>query len=206
MSPLDIRATAVLAAGVGLAYLLGRLIAPRRIQASKTRLRRVQARVEIAARPQQVFAIIVDPCKPFITSNPFVRMELGSDQMAGVGTIYRWSYGLPRGPRLGFEEVVTEWEEGRKMAYRAISGWDMHATGELAPTAGGTAYTFTLEYRPPRPWDFLIPHWLETLIIRGVLTNVKRHAEAEGELPNSASHEPEGVLENDSDIASVSQG
>ncbi|MBI4491632.1 MAG: SRPBCC family protein [Chloroflexi bacterium] len=142
-------------------------------------MRQVQYQADFAARPERVFAAVTDPRKPFLTSNPMMHMELGSPQNRGVGTIYRWSFTLPLWPMLRFDEAVTEWEEGRRIAYRAISGWEMRAKGEFLSAPTGTHYVFTLEYRLPWPWNRLIPGWLEALALQQVVANLRQQVEAE---------------------------
>ncbi len=153
-------------------------------RSSDGRWRRVEVHADIAASPERVFATIADARKPFLTSNPFTRMELGSAQAEGVGTIYRWTFRLPFGfsfpvgLTVRFEEVVTAWEPARQVGYEATSGWQMRARGKLVPTAFGTRAVFTLGYRLPRPWSWLMPHWLEVLGCHRALANLKRRAEA----------------------------
>jgi uncharacterized protein YndB with AHSA1/START domain len=160
-------------------WRLGSYVRRRRREDATGQLRRVQACTGIAATPRQVWAAITEPRKAFLTSNPIARMELGSGQNAGVGTIYRWSFGLPfGGPRLAFDEIVTEWEAERRIAYRATTGWEMRTIGELHPIPSGTRDVFTIEYRLPWPWNLLVPRWLEVLGVRLALASLKRRAEA----------------------------
>lgn len=138
----------------------------------------VRVSVDIAASPEQVFARVADPGKTFIAANPFTHLEVTSRQRRGVGTIYRWSFGLPRyGPRFGFSEVVTVWEENHRFAYRAINGWQLRAETALAPTPAGTRVIFTLRYGLPWPWRLLVRPWLAAAGARRALHNLRRLAE-----------------------------
>jgi uncharacterized membrane protein len=131
----------------------------------------------VDARPETVFAVIADPRKPFLTSNRVTHMEVVGEQTAGVGTVYRWTFRLPFGLRFTFDEVVTEWVEPERFAYRATSGWDIEAVTALAPEDGGTRVTFTLRYRLPEIWGWLIPKWLERLGSDRALANIQKHIE-----------------------------
>ncbi len=133
---------------------------------------------------EQVFAAIADPQKPFLTRNPITRMEVVGVQRSGAGTVYRWTFTLPLGLRFTFDEAVTEWVEPERFAYRALSGWQMEAINALTPENGGTRLTFTLRYRFPSPWKWLVPQWLVRLGIKRSLVNIERtvtaqHHEAE---------------------------
>lgn len=148
-----------------------------------TVLRHASATTTIAATPERVFAAVADPRKPFLTRSPFVRMELGSAQTSGSGTLYRWAFRLPCGFRLpgwtfGFDEVVTAWEAPRRLAYRAVRGWAMEATTVMEPSAGGTRLTFTIDYHLPRPWSWLVTPFLERLGTGWAVARIKRLVEA----------------------------
>ncbi len=128
----------------------------------------------INAPREQVFSYVVDPRKSFLTSNPVTHMEVASEQMAGVGAIYRWIFTLPLGLTFKFDEVVTEWIEPSRLAYRAISGWQMEASAVLTPDNEGTQEIFTLRYHAPGLWSWLIPGWLVRLGIRPALANIQQ--------------------------------
>lgn len=136
------------------------------------RLREVTVSARIGAPPEAVFAAVSDPRKPFLTDNPFTTMTVVGDQTRGAGTVYRWTFTLPLGLRLRFDEVVTEWAEGERFAYRATSGWEMEAVTALAPLDGGTLVTFTLRYRLPGLWHHLMPRWLVAASIWRAIANI----------------------------------
>lgn len=76
--------------------------------------------------------------------------------------------------------MVAEWVENERIAYRALSGWEMKAEAALRPERGGTRFQFTLRYRLPVLWK-LTPHWLMELGCRQGLTNLKKMIEASPE-------------------------
>ena len=133
--------------------------------------------VHVGAPPGVVFSAIADPRKPFLTSNPFTSMTVVGERTAGVGTMHRWTFKLPLGLTFRFEEVVTEWIELKRFAYRAVSGWEMQAVNALAPEDGGTEITFTLSYRFPGLWRWLIPRPLVRLGLRLAFANLRRRVE-----------------------------
>lgn len=123
---------------------------------------------------QRVFACITEPRKPFLTRNPVTRMQVIGEQTSGIGTVYSWTFRLPFGLLFQFDEVVTEWVEPQRLAYRATSGWQMEAVAALRPEGDGTDQTFTLRYQLTRPWNWLIPRWLVWLGIWFSLANIRR--------------------------------
>lgn len=74
-----------------------------------------------------------------------------------VGTLYSWAFTLPFDLCFRFDEIVTEWVETERLAYRALSGWDMEALAAFQPDGAGTKETFTLKYRAPADWSWLMP-------------------------------------------------
>src|SRR5829696_2459050 len=142
-------------------------------------MRDVTVKARCDAPPQTVFWAIADPRKPFLTSNPFTTMTIAGDQTSGVGTVYRWTFELPFGPTFRIDEVVTEWVEPERFAYRAVSGWEMEAVYALAPEDGGTRITFTLRYRFPGVWGRLIPRPLVRLGLRLAFANLRKRVEPE---------------------------
>lgn len=88
--------------------------------------------------------------------------------------MYRWKFTLPLGLRFRFDEIVTEWAEPERLAYRAVSGWDMEASALFEPDGSGTRETFTLRYRAPSPWNWLMPAWLIAWDIRSALVKIDK--------------------------------
>ena len=137
-------------------------------------VREVTVTMHIPESPEAVFAVIADPHKWFLTSNRLATVMVASAQLVGVGTAYCWTFKLPLGRALQFDEVVTEWVENERFAYRATSGWDMNAINALTRVDDGTQVTFTLRYRLPGIWQWLIPRWLVRVGIRRALANLRR--------------------------------
>ncbi len=130
----------------------------------------------MAASPERVFAVVTDPRKQFLTDNPITGMEVVGDRTEGVGTVYRWKFRLPFGPCFTFDEEVTAWEPNRRLAYRAMTGWEMTAESRLEAEGKGTRLTFTLDCRLPGLWG-LIPTCLMKLGISLALAGIARRAE-----------------------------
>lgn len=142
-------------------------------------LSEVSASIYVDAPPSVVFETIADPEKPFTTANPLIDMTVVGDQTYGVGTVYRWTFNVPLGASLSLEEVVTEWVENERFAYRAISGWPMEAVNTLESEGGGTRLASTFRYRLPKPWCWLLPRRAVAVGVHGVVRNIRRYAEAE---------------------------
>lgn len=140
-------------------------------------MREVTITAHVDAPPETVFAAIADPRKPFLTSNPFTTMAIGGERAMGVATVYRWTFKLPFSPTFQFDEVVTEWLEPEKFAYRAVTGWKMEAVNALAPEDGSTRITFSLRYRLPTSWGWLLPRPLVRLGLRLVFANLRKCVE-----------------------------
>jgi uncharacterized membrane protein len=86
-------------------------------------------------------------------------------------------HGFPLGLTFRFDEVVTEWAPNERIAYRAISGWEMEAGPVLTPERGGTRFDFTLRYRLPGLWK-LTPRWFMEWGCRKGLENLRKMIEA----------------------------
>ncbi len=134
----------------------------------------VEVVVHMDAPPEVVWAYMAD--LPFLRTLPFTTMEVIGKPVR-IGTVYRWAFNLPLGLTFRFDEVVTEWVENERIAYRATSGWVMEAGPVLTPERGGTRFHFTLRYRFPGLWK-LTPHWLMELGCRQGLKNLKKMIEA----------------------------
>lgn len=127
----------------------------------------------VDAPQARVFGAVADPRKPFLTSNRITRMEIVGKRTSGVGTVYRWFFTLPFGIRFQFDEVVTDWLEPERFAYRAISAWQMEAVTALSPESGGTRVAFTLRCRFPGVWHWLIPKWVMRRGARRAIANLR---------------------------------
>src|SRR5690348_9009291 len=63
--------------------------------------------------------------------------EALSQQRSGVGTRSRWFYTY-KGKPFVWDDVVTEWESEKRIAWKATSGWDMKDSFTLQPEENGT--------------------------------------------------------------------
>ncbi len=141
---------------------------------TREKMQQVEVMVHIDAPPEVVWPYMDD--LPFLRALPFTTLEVIGEPV-NVGTKYRWTFALPLGLTFRLDEVVTEWVENERIAYRAISGWAMEAGPVLTPERGGTRFRFTLRYRLPGLWK-LTPHWLMELGCRQGLKNLKKMIEA----------------------------
>lgn len=168
---------------------------------SRQAMREVIATTYVDAPPEIVFAVVADPRKSFLTGNPFTHMEVVGNQTEGIGTVYRWTFTLPFGLRFTFDEVVTEWVEPGRFAYRATSGWEMDAVTALTPEDSGTRVSFTIRYRLPGVWNWLMPEWLERLGSGRAVANIRKHAERQHKGSETEAGQAVTVLESTFDIA-----
>lgn len=71
-----------------------------------------------------------------------------TQQRTGVGVKTRWAY-LWKGRTFEWEDVTTEWVEGRRVAWRTVSGWDMEDSFTLEPLGGDTRVIYDMRYSLP---------------------------------------------------------
>ncbi len=140
---------------------------------SNEQMQKVEVIIHIDTPSEAVWAYMAD--LPFVRALPFTTMEVIGEPV-NVGTVNRLTFALPFGVIFRFDELVTEWVENERIAYRAISGWAMEAEAVLKPEDGGTCFRFTLHYRFPGLWK-LTPHWLMKLGCRQGLKNLRRMIE-----------------------------
>ena len=77
-----------------------------------------------------------------------VRGEALTTERKGIGTKTRWHYRYGGKPFV-WDDVVTVWETGRRIAWRATSAWDMEDSFTLARGGDGTRVTYKMKYRLP---------------------------------------------------------
>lgn len=82
-----------------------------------------------------------------------VRGEPLSEQRAGVGTRTRWFYKY-RGKPFVWDDIVIEWDPGRRVAWKSTSTWVMEDSFTLQPLEGDT-YT-----RLVYDMSYQLPYWL----------------------------------------------
>ncbi len=73
-----------------------------------------------------------------------------SEQRSGVGTRTRWHYTY-RGKPFVWDDVVTEWDPGRRVVWRSTSTWEMEDSFTLTSLESGTQtdLTYDMNYRLP---------------------------------------------------------
>ena len=65
-----------------------------------------------------------------------------------MGTRTRWFYTYKRKPFV-WDDVVTEWEPEKRIAWQASSGWEMKDSFTLQPEDNGTRLVYHMEYHLP---------------------------------------------------------
>jgi hypothetical protein len=73
-----------------------------------------------------------------------------SEQRSGVGTRTRWHYTY-RGKPFIWDDVVTEWDPGRRVIWRSTSLWEMEDSFTLESLGSGiqTHLAYDMKYRLP---------------------------------------------------------
>ena len=106
-----------------------------------------------------------------------------SEQRSGVGTRTRWHYTY-RGKPFVWDDVVTEWDPGKRVVWKSTSGWQMEDAFTLTPSDTGsqTRLNYDMNYR--LPYGLLGTIYgrllLETRMrkhIKGVLERIKNVSE-----------------------------
>jgi uncharacterized membrane protein len=73
-----------------------------------------------------------------------------SEQRSGVGTTTRWHYAY-RGKPFVWDDVVTEWDPGKRVVWKSTSGWEMEDSFTLKSLESGmqTHLAYDMNYRLP---------------------------------------------------------
>ncbi len=104
------------------------------------------------ARPEDVFAafhqykVSRNPSRFFPSKLVKWHFDVLTDHTLGSGAIYEWKIWLLRIPVLHFKERVVEWQEGKSVAYEAISGWKMHFRVDLEPEGEYTLVKVSIDF------------------------------------------------------------
>lgn len=108
----------------------------------------LSATTHVDATPERVFAHVDDPdAAPGLVEGLTRWAPLG-EQQHGVGAAF--AAALKVGPRTVDGELRTiESVPGRRLAWAASDGFPLRIAWDLAPAAGGTDVTFTVEVTPP---------------------------------------------------------
>ncbi len=76
------------------------------------------------------------------------RGEALTSQRDGIGTRTRWYYNYREKPFV-WDDIVTEWEPGKRVAWRTTSAWDMDDSFTLFSREKGTLVSYNMSYRLP---------------------------------------------------------
>jgi hypothetical protein len=110
---------------------------------------RIDARVEIAREPGDVFAWVADHRNVARVLEGVSRWEPLSGRDRGRGARFDVAVGA-MGLRLESVLVLDTWDEPRAIGWRSESGPVAQAgTWRFAPANGGTAVTLAIRYLPP---------------------------------------------------------
>lgn len=77
-----------------------------------------------------------------------VKGEALTEQRKGIGTRTRWHYKYGGKPFV-WDDVVTSWDPGNRIAWKTTSAWDMEDSFSLLPDRDGTRVTYDMTYRLP---------------------------------------------------------
>ena len=81
------------------------------------------------------------------------RGESLSEQRSGVGTRTRWHYKY-RGKPFVWDDVVAEWDPGKRVVWKSTSGWQMEDAFTLTSSDAGTRTRLTYDM------NYLLPYGL----------------------------------------------
>jgi uncharacterized protein YndB with AHSA1/START domain len=103
--------------------------------------------IEIRCAPAEVFAFLADGRNDRRWRAAVLDVRLRSGQ--GPGAVYEQGVKGPLGRRVPADYEITEYQPGRRLAFRAIAG-PVRPEGsyELERVAAGTRLTFTLRAAP----------------------------------------------------------
>jgi ABC-type uncharacterized transport system permease subunit len=73
-----------------------------------------------------------------------------SEQRSGIGTRTRWHYNY-RGKPFVWDDVVTEWDPGKRVVWKSTSNWEMKDSFTLVSSdaATETSLVYDMTYRLP---------------------------------------------------------
>lgn len=110
---------------------------------------RIEARLPVAATPDEAWPVVSDPCAIGSLSDTFHVEEMESGSRPGVGTRYRALLRVGPVPVGGNIEII-EFNEPRDMAWTTLTGVDHRLRIRLRDRAeGGTWLTVRFAYDSP---------------------------------------------------------
>lgn len=112
--------------------------------------------IEIDALPKKVWTLIVQHLKypdhpadeEGMAPIKAVRGKAISKKRAGVGVTTRWTYEF-KGKTYTWDDIVTEWVDNKRIAWKSTSTWQMEDSFDLEPTEKGTRLIYTMDYKLP---------------------------------------------------------
>jgi polyketide cyclase/dehydrase/lipid transport protein len=150
---------------------------------------RLSRNIKIDSSPARVWRIIekhlehpdVTPAEREPSDIQESHAEPLSEQRSGVGTRSRWFYTY-KGKPFVWDDVVTEWEPEKRIAWNATSGWEMKDSFTLQQEESGTRLVYDMDYHLPYGpvgWLYgkLILEHRMTKHLSGVLARMKKLAE-----------------------------
>jgi uncharacterized membrane protein len=97
---------------------------------------RVQAQIDIAAPPEDVWEFIVDPARYLHFMAGVTRWEVAGENVTGIGARYRTLMRVGSAEVGGLIEIV-EWSEERDMAWSSVLGVDQRGRWRLRELPDG---------------------------------------------------------------------
>ena len=110
---------------------------------------RIEARLPVAATPDQAWAVVSDPCVIGALSDTLIIEELEPGSKAGIGTRYRALLRVGPVPVGGNVEII-EFDEPHDMAWTTLTGVDHRLRVRLRDRVeGGSWLTVRFAYDSP---------------------------------------------------------
>jgi uncharacterized membrane protein len=118
--------------------------------------------VTIGRAPADVFAFLADGTNGPAWRSGVLDVSLKSGQ--GQGAVYEQGVKGPFGRRVSADYEITDYQPGRRLAFRAVSG-PVRPEGsyDLEPVEGGTRVTFSLRCSPAGIKKLMTPMVTKTM-------------------------------------------
>jgi uncharacterized membrane protein len=118
--------------------------------------------ITIARPPAEVFAFLADGTNGPQWRSGVLDVALRSGQ--GQGAVYQQGVKGPFGRRVSADYEITEYQPGRRLGFRAVSG-PVRPEGayDLEPAEGGTRVTFSLRCSPRGVKKLMTPMVAQTM-------------------------------------------
>ncbi len=118
-----------------------------------------------------------------------IKGEALTSNRSGIGVRTRWYYRF-HFYTFKWDDEVVEWEELKRITWKAISTWDMVDSFAIEPAGKETKLTYEMDYTPPywifgRIWYRLLVHKHLERHLEYTLLQMKRSAEAIAEFRRS---------------------